>query len=77
MAANWLEMLFMPSELNDQKVGYCSSVSLKWKNVSALNWNSPFGSAQLSSSRGGISGNVANPMRPSSVPIASVLRQSG
>ena len=67
MAANWLEMVFMASELNDQNVGYLTRVSTKPK----------FGPPMVSSRRGGISGNVAKPMRASMVPMASVLRHSG
>ncbi len=68
IAANGLETVRMPSESNDQNVGYSTRVSTK-PNVRP--------SPNTSSRRGGISGKRAKPIRPIVVMNASVLRHSG
>src|SRR4051794_19561683 len=75
IAAYWFESFLRPPESNDQNVGYSSSVSTKPKCSSIL--GGPNWSTGLSSSRGGMSENAANPTSASSVVQASVLRQRG
>src|SRR5690242_16577147 len=75
IAAYWFDSFLSPPLSKLQNVGYTSSVSTKPKCSSTF--GGPKWATSLSSRRGGINENAANPTRASSVVHASVLRQRG